>query len=153
MASAGTVPYYGGHMHLRIRRLSPDVQLPAYGTPGAAAFDLAASCDVDVPAHEVRLVPTGLVIEVPAGYFLAVLARSSTPLRRGLMVANGVGVVDSDYCGPADEVRIQVINVTDAPVHVARGDRLAQGMVLAAPRVEWEEVADPVSAQHSAGST
>jgi dUTP pyrophosphatase len=79
---------------------------------------------------------------VPAGYFLAVLARSSTPLRRGLMVANGVGVVDSDYCGPADEVKIQVINVTDAPVHVARGDRLAQGMVLAAPRVEWEEVAD-----------
>ena len=129
-------------MTLRIKRLSPDVPLPAYGTAGAAAFDLAAGCDVEVPPHQIRLVPTGLVIQVPAGYFLAVLARSSTPLKRGLMVANGVGVIDSDYCGPADEVKVQVINVTDAPVHVAKGDRLAQGMVLAAPRVEWEEVED-----------
>jgi dUTP pyrophosphatase len=47
-----------------------------------------------------------------------------------------VGVVDSDYCGPADEVKVQVINVTDAEVHVARGERLAQAMVLAAPRLE-----------------
>jgi dUTP pyrophosphatase len=129
-------------MTLRIRRLSPDVPLPAYGTAGAAAFDLAAGYDVEVPPHQIRLVPTGLVIQVPPGYFLAVLARSSTPLKRGLMVANGVGVIDSDYCGPADEVKVQVINMTDAPVHVARGDRLAQGMVLAAPRVEWEEVED-----------
>jgi dUTP pyrophosphatase len=129
-------------MTVRIRRLSPAVQLPAYGTAGAAAFDLAACCDVEVPPRDIRLVPTGLVVQVPPGYFLAVLARSSTPLKRGLMVANGVGVIDSDYCGPEDEVKIQVINVTDAPVHVARGDRIAQGMILAAPRIEWEEVQD-----------
>jgi dUTP pyrophosphatase len=61
------------------------------------------------------------------------------------MVANGVGVVDADYCGPADEIRIQVINVTDAPVQVARGDRLAQGIVLPCPRVEWEEVTEIAS--------
>lgn len=129
-------------MTVRIRRLSPDVQLPAYGTAGAAAFDLAASCDVDIPPREIRLVPTGLVVQVPPGAFLAILARSSTPLKRGLMVANGVGVIDSDYCGPTDEVKIQVINVTDAPVRVGKGERIAQGMVLAAPRVEWEEVHD-----------
>jgi dUTP diphosphatase len=69
-----------------------------------------------------------------------VFARSSTPITRGLMVANGVGVIDADYCGATDEVKIQVINVTDKPVRVARGDRLAQGIVLAAPRVTWEEV-------------
>ncbi len=56
------------------------------------------------------------------------------------MVANGVGIIDSDYCGPADEIKIQVLNITDAPVKVARGDRLAQGIVLPCPRVEWEEV-------------
>ena len=84
--------------------------------------------------------PTGLVIEVPSGHFLAIFARSSTPLKRGLLVANGVGVVDPDYCGPTDEVRIQVLNVTDQPVHVARGDRLAQGIILPAPRVTWQEV-------------
>lgn len=127
-------------MQVRIRRLSPDVSLPAYATDGAAAFDLAASAPVDVPPGAVRLVPTGLVIEVPAGHFLAIVARSSTPLKRGLMVANGVGVVDADYCGPSDEVKIQVINVTEAPVHIAQGDRIAQGLVLAAPRVEWQDV-------------
>ena len=86
------------------------------------------------------LVRTGLVIEVPAGYFLAIVARSSTPLKRGLIVANGVGVVDSDYSGPADEVMIQLFNITDREVEVKRGDRLAQGLVLPAPRVVWNEV-------------
>jgi dUTP pyrophosphatase len=81
-----------------------------------------------------------LVIAVPDGYFLGIFARSSTPLKRGLMVANGVGIIDSDYCGPDDEIKIQVLNITDAPVKVARGDRLAQGIVLKSPRVEWEEV-------------
>jgi dUTP pyrophosphatase len=128
-------------MTLKITRLSPTVPMPAYATPGAAAFDLAAAADLDVPPHGIALVPTGLVVAVPEGHFLAILARSSTPLKRGLMVANGVGVVDPDYCGPHDEVKIQVINVTDRPVRVAAGDRLAQGMVLAAPRVTFEDAA------------
>jgi dUTP pyrophosphatase len=126
-------------MQLKITRLSPHVALPAYATAGAAAFDLAAAADVEVPPHAIALVPTGLVVEVPSGHFLAILARSSTPLKRGLMVANGVGVVDADYCGPADEVKVQVINVTAAAVRVAAGDRIAQGMVLAAPRLELVE--------------
>ena len=126
-------------MQLKITRLSPVVPLPAYATAGAAAFDLAAAADVEVPPHGIALVPTGLVVEVPPGHFLAILARSSTPLKRGLMVANGVGVVDADYCGPADEVKVQVINVTTSPVRVAAGDRIAQGMVLAAPRLELVE--------------
>ena len=103
-------------MQLTITRLSPDVPFPAYATAGSAAFDLAAAAAVEVPPHGIALVPTGLVVEVPPGHFLAIFARSSTPLKRGLMVANGVGVVDSDYCGPDDEVRVQVINVTDAAV-------------------------------------
>jgi len=93
-----------------------------------------------VQPGEVALVPTGLVIEVPAGHLLGIFARSSTPLKRGLMVANGVGVVDSDYCGPADEIKIEVLNFTQAPVTIRRGDRLAQGVVLAFTRVTWEEV-------------
>src|SRR5262249_46896865 len=83
---------------------------------------------------------TGLIIEVPTGHCLAIFARSSTPLKRGLMVANGVGIVDPDYSGPNDEIKIQLLNFTDAPVDIARGDRLAQGIVLPAPRVRWVEV-------------
>jgi dUTP pyrophosphatase len=95
-----------------------------------------------VQPGEVALVPTGLVIEVPAGHLLGIFARSSTPLKRGLMVANGVGVVDSDYCGPADEIKVEVLNFTQAPVTIRRGDRLAQGVVLAYVRATWEEVSD-----------
>ena len=125
---------------VRIRRLDPSVELPAYATDGSAAFDLAASVDITIAPGEVRLVPTGLVIEVPEGMFLAVFARSSTPLKRGLMIANGVGVVDSDYCGPTDEVKIPTLNFTTAPVQVSKGDRIAQGILLPSPRVEWDEV-------------
>src|SRR6476661_3348421 len=109
-------------MKIAIHRLDPSMALPKYETAGAAGFDLAARGDMTIAPGEVALVPTGLVIAVPAGHFLGIFARSSTPLKRGLMVANGVGVIDEDYCGPADEVRIQVLNFTQAPVTVARGD-------------------------------
>ena len=127
-------------MRLKIKRLQHAVGLPEPATGGAAGFDLAAAAEIEIPPRSIRLVGTGLVIAVPDGYFLGIFARSSTPLKRGLMVANGVGIVDSDYCGPADEIKIQVLNITDAPVKVARGDRLAQGIVLPCPRIEWEEV-------------
>lgn len=124
---------------VRIRRLHSHVALPRYQTEGAAGFDLSASEDTAVPPREMRLVPTGLVIEVPPGMFLGVFARSSTPLKRGLMVANGVGIVDPDYCGPADEVKIAVWNATDRTVLVKAGDRIAQGLLLSVPRVTWQE--------------
>jgi dUTP pyrophosphatase len=131
---------------VRIRRLDPSVELPRYATAGSAAFDLAASAVTTIAPGEVRLVPTGLVIEVPAGMFLGVFARSSTPLKKGLMVANGVGVVDSDYCGPTDEIKVPVINVTTAPVEIGKGDRIAQGILLPSPQIEWEEVEELAAA-------
>lgn len=129
-------------MNVRIRRIRADVPLPRYATDDAAAFDLAAAEERTVPPGGVALVPTGLVVEVPRGMFLGIFARSSTPLKKGLMVANGVGVVDPDYCGPADEIKIAVMNFTAAAVTVQRGDRIAQGMFLAVPRVSWEEAAE-----------
>ena len=129
-------------MRLNIRRLDSTIPLPAYGTSESAGFDLAASIDVSVPPRGIVLIPTGLVVEVPAGYFLAIFARSSTPLKRGLVIPNGVGIVDPDYCGPNDEVLIQTLNITETVVHVKKGDRLAQGIVLAAPRVTWNEVTE-----------
>jgi dUTP pyrophosphatase len=128
-------------MRLKITRLDSTVSLPAYGTDEAAGFDLAAAHEVTIPPRQIALVRTGLIIEVPTGHCLAIFARSSTPLKRGLMVANGVGVVDPDYSGPNDEIMIQLLNFTDAPVTINRGDRLAQGIVLQAPRVSWSEVA------------
>jgi dUTP pyrophosphatase len=124
---------------VRIRRLHSSIALPEYQTPGAAGFDLAASADVEILPGQIALVPTGLVIEVPPGYWLGIFARSSTPLKRGLIVANGVGVIDQDYCGPADEVRVQVLNFTQAPVQVRQGDRIAQGLFIPVARAQWRD--------------
>src|SRR6188474_1774894 len=126
---------------VRLRRLDPSVPMPAYQTPGAAGFDLAASADITIAPGTIALVPTGLVIQVPPGHFLGIFARSSTPLKKGLMVANGVGVIDEDYCGPSDEIKIQVLNFTASPVDVKRGDRIAQGLFLPVTRVSWQEEA------------
>ena len=113
--------------------------LPSYQTAGAAGFDLAASAEVTIAPGAIVLIPTGLVVEVPQGHFLGIVARSSTPLKKGLIVANGVGVLDSDYCGPTDELKIQVMNVTQREVTVLNGDRIAQGIVMPYVRVEIED--------------
>ena len=127
-------------MKVRIKRLDPSVPLPRYQTPHSAGFDIAASEDVRVAPGEVRLIPTGLVAEAPEGYFLALFIRSSAPIKKGLTLANGVGVVDRDYSGPSDQILIEVLNFTDSAVEVRKGERIAQGMFLRVDRVEWEEV-------------
>ena len=137
-------------MNVRLRRIRPHALLPSYQSEGAAAFDLAAAETVTVQPGEVALVPTGLIVEVPSGMFLAIFARSSTPLKRGLMVANGVGVVDPDYSGPDDEVKIAVLNFRPTAATVSAGERIAQGMFLAAPRVSWTEV-DALSVRSRGG--
>jgi dUTP pyrophosphatase len=126
-------------MRLKVTKLNPSVPLPAYSTDGAAGFDLAAAEDADIAPGQIKLVGTGLVFDVPDGHFLAIFARSSTPLKRGLVVANGVGVLDSDYSGATDELKIQLLNITKEPVAIKAGDRLAQGIVLRSPRVEFYE--------------
>lgn len=140
-------------MRLTVTRLRPSIPLPHYATSGAAAFDLAAAEDMSIPPGEIRLVGTGLVVRVPDGYFLGIFARSSTPLKRGLMVANGVGVLDADYCGPTDELKIQLLNFTRESVTVHVGDRLAQGIVLASPRVEFVEGETAATSRGGFGST
>ena len=140
-------------MNVTITRIHPSAQIPRYETAAAAGFDLVSVEDVTIDPGRVGFVPTGLVIQVPTGMFLGIFARSSTPLKRGLMVANGVGVIDPDYCGATDEVKILVTNFTSAPVTVKAGDRIAQGMFLAVPRVEWAEGEPVTTARGGFGSS
>jgi dUTP pyrophosphatase len=140
-------------MSVRISRVREGVKLPAYQTSGAAGFDLAAAVSMTVAPGEVALVPTGLVIAAPPGCFVGIFARSSTPLKRGLMVANGVGIVDEDYSGPTDEIKVQVLNFTAAPVAIEAGDRLAQGVIMSYVRAEWTESKATGPARGGFGST
>ena len=127
-------------MDVRIKRIDPSLPLPRYATEGAVAFDLHARTNVTIPPRQTGRVPCNVVIEVPPGYALIVASRSSTPVRKGLLKANGIGIIDQDYCGDTDEIQALFYNVTAAPVTVERGERIAQALLIPVPRVNWDEV-------------
>jgi len=125
----------------RIERGGRRPALPAYQTAGAAAFDLAAFLDapLTIPAGGRALVPTGLRVAVPAGYGGFVFARSGLSVRSGIAMANGVGLVDSDYRG---ELLVPVVNLADEAFTVTDGMRVAQFLLLETPRAVFAECAD-----------
>ncbi len=127
-------------MKVRIKRIDPTLPLPEYKTSGSVAFDLYARVETTIAAKTIALIPTNVIIETPPGMMLLVATRSSTPMRTGLILANGVGIIDQDYCGAKDEILMQLYNITDAPVTVARGDRIGQALFLPMERVEFEEI-------------
>ncbi len=126
-------------MDIRIKRFSKEVPLPQYHTAGAAGFDLAARERVEIPAGAVGYVPLNVAVETPSGYFLLIAARSSTH-KKGLILANGIGIGDSDFCGDGDEYKAAYFNFTSTPVVVEKGDRIAQGVFVKYETAQWSEV-------------
>lgn len=127
-------------MNVRIKRVDKELRLPQYETDGAVAFDFYCRVETTIQPHTVEHLPANIIVEVPTGMMLLITSRSSTPKRTGLMVANGVGTIDQDYCGDEDELKIAMYNTRDVPVTVARGERIAQGILLPIHRAEFEEV-------------
>ena len=127
-------------MRVKIKRLDPSFPLPAYHTAESAAFDIASAEEKTIATRAVTLVRTGLIIEAPHGYFLMLSARSSLARKKGLILANGIGIVDRDYSGPKDEIMLSLYNFTGREVKIEKGERLAQGMFFPIERVEWVEV-------------
>jgi len=141
-------------MRVRITRIRSDAALPKYETRGACCFDIVCVEDATVPPRSIALLPTGLVIAAPDGYMLMVAARSSTPIKKGLMLPHGVGIIDQDYSGPEDELKLEVYNFTDSPVEVKKGERICQGGFVRVDRCEWAEgPADTNSSRDGFGST
>jgi dUTP pyrophosphatase len=139
-------------MKVKIKRIDPDLPLPVYETDGAVGFDILAREDALVPAGDIILVPSNLIVSVPDGYMLVVASRSSTPRKKGLSTPHGFGIIDHDYCGPEDEIKIQVYNFTDDDVEIVRGDKIAQGVFVRIDKFELEEVAGPDSGDFREGS-
>ena len=109
------------------------LSLPTRQTDGAAGYDLFARGDVAIAPGEIALVPTGVRVRLPASEFLAVFARSSLAIKRRLVLANGVGVVDADYYGNPDnggEIMVSLWNIGQAEVLLTRGERIAQGVFM-----------------------
>lgn len=129
-------------MKARIKRLDTSLPLPQYETQGSVGFDLIAREQVEIQPKKIALIPGNVIIETPEGYALILASRSSTPKKKGLSFPHSIGVIDQDYCGPEDEVKIQVYNFTDTPVIVERGEKIAQAMFVRVDRLEWEEVSE-----------
>lgn len=107
--------------------------LPLRQTEASAGYDLAAVETTEIMPGQARLVPTGLKAYMPPQEFLLISLRSSLALKRGLMMANGVGIIDADYAdNPENEGHIQLIlyNTAQQPVRIERGERIAQGIFL-----------------------
>lgn len=127
-------------MKVKIKRLDKTLPLPVYETDGSVGFDLIARENTDIEPGKIAMVPANVIVEVPTGYMLVVASRSSTPLKKGLQPPHGFGIIDHDYCGPADEIRVLVYNFTGAVVTVSRGEKIAQGVFVKIDKFEWEEV-------------
>jgi dUTP pyrophosphatase len=121
-------------MELPFRRLDPGAALTTAQHPGDAGVDLRSNVDVELLPGERAMVPTGVAVAIPEGHAGLVLPRSGLAAKRGLTLANSPGLIDAGYRG---EVIVAAVNLdrTDA-VKIARGDRVAQLVIVALPSVE-----------------
>ena len=138
-----------------VKKLRPNAKLPTYGSEYAAGADLYACLDapVTIQPHETVLVPTGLSMELPAGWAGMVHARSGMATKRNLAPANKVGVIDPDYRG---EVMVSLHNHGLTPQTVEPGERIAQLVITPVYTPGFEEVdrlTQTVRGQGGFGST
>lgn len=138
---------------MNIKLLRPAAQIPTRGSEQAAGYDLYAAFKPDImpdgkevpgsmeiPPHETRLIPTGLAMSIPHGFWGGIYARSGLATKQGLRPANCVGVIDSDYRG---EIFVALHNDTNDYRYVYCGDRIAQFIIHPVLLIEsWDEVED-----------
>ncbi|MDP2958590.1 MAG: dUTP diphosphatase [Longimicrobiales bacterium] len=135
---------------VRFRRLpsNPDLPLPERATPHAAGYDIRAVEDVVLLPGEIRLVPTGLVLELPEGVECQVRPRSGLALKHGITLPNSPGTIDPDYRG---ELRVIMQNLGVGPVTLARGERIAQLVFARFETPIVDEVEDVTETQRGSG--
>ena len=135
----------------------PSVELPVYQTIGAAGADVRANLPDSKPVilkpGERALIPTGLTMEIPAGYEVQVRPRSGLALKHGIALVNAPGTIDSDYRGP---VGVILLNTSHEPFTVEHGSRIAQLVVAPVVQATFErtdDISDSVRGVGGFGST
>ena len=136
-------------MNIRIVNTSP-YPLPHYATPAAAGMDLYAHIPESIVLQPLQrcLVPTGLFIELPIGFEAQIRPRSGLAAKHGIGVVNSPGTVDADYRG---EIKVVLVNLSDTPFTLNPGERIAQMVIAAHARIEWEQVAALNETERGAG--
>ena len=129
----------GIQLSIRVRRLDPELPLPARRHAGDAGYDLAARVDVRLePAGGRALVPTGISVAIPEGFAGFVQPRSGLALRHGVTCLNSPGLIDAGY---RDEISVLLVNLDPGVAFdVRRGDRIAQLVIQRVENITWQEV-------------
>ncbi len=140
-------------LKVAVKRIDKSLPLPVYATAGSVGFDLLCRENTEVLPRQIALIPGNVIVQIPAGYFLLLTLRSSTPRRKNLLIPNGVGIVDQDYAGEGDELKVQVFNFRDEAVQIRKGERIAQGLFLPVMHVEWDEIEEVGQGRGGFGST
>ena len=140
---------------LKIKKLENYVSTPEYKTDGASAMDLVAAIneDIIIPSGEIRMIPTGIAIELPHNTEAQVRSRSGLAIKKGIAVVNGIGTIDEDYRG---EICVGLINHSKVDFTVQRGDRIAQMAIMEVLKPEIviaDDLSDTERAAGGFGST
>ena len=120
---------------MKFERISkyPNAVIPYRATEHSAGYDFVAAEGVYVRPHSISLISTGIKCQLEPEYYLQLALRSSTPKKKGLMLANGIGIIDADYYNNSDNeghIMFQVYNFTDDTVEIEAGERIGQGTIL-----------------------
>ena len=110
----------------------PDAKLPERATKYAAGYDFYIAAETVCPPGEITLIPTGVKCELDKNCWLQLAVRSSTPKKKHLMLANGIGIIDADYYNNPDNeghIMFQVYNFGKEPVTLEKNDRIGQGVI------------------------
>ena len=122
---------------LKVKKLSPLAQIPAYQTDEAAGFDLHSIEDVILKPNERKLISTGLAFEIPKGYEIQIRPRSGLAYKSGITVLNSPGTIDSDYRG---EIKVLLINHSNKEFEIKINDRIAQAVIQEVIQANFQEV-------------
>lgn len=125
---------------MKVRIKAPEGMVPEYETKWAVWFDLRAIKDYTINPGEMVTVDTGVAIEIPEGYYLQIQSRSSTFRKHGLILVNGVWIIDNDYCGDSDTQMFQYMNFGKEPQLIERWTRIGQGVFVKCMKAEFEVV-------------
>ena len=126
-------------MKVKIKLFDQTLPLPEYKSGGAAALDLYSRLATTINPGEVVQVPLNVALQVPEGYFVLLSARSSL-YKKGLMMANGIGIGDYDYRGNEDEYQAALYNFSQKAVQIEKGERLVQIIILKREKITLEKL-------------
>lgn len=135
---------------VKIKYLSENAVCPEYSTDGSLGMDLSAALDkpLTIKAGERALIPLGFAIQIPEGWGAFVFPRSGLSFKKGITMANCVGVIDTDYTG---EVKVSAINLSDKDYTINPGDRVAQLVFLPVEKARFIQAESLDDTERGAG--